>query len=639
MRRPDAAIAAAVVLFVVYSLTLAPDVTFWDAGEFIAAAHSLGIPHPPGTPLFVLLASVWANIVPLPFAVATNLLSAVATALAAGVTARIVHRGTSSAAMAFASAIAAGAMSTAWLNATETEVYAVALALGIVTLWAGERAGRDHDPRWVLLTAYLIALAVPLHLSALVTAPVAIALAAGAPAPVRWRTVAQLGGTFLLVLGVGRMSAWLASLGAMSILASAVLPAQRGGHPRLGAGLGASAATIVLVGLGCSAILFLLFRAHFDPLINQGNPDTWERLISVVSRRQYQLAPLWRRMAPPWIQLGNLAQYGDWQVALSTGPTVLPSILRSTGTAVFLWLGSTGALWHFHADRRSWTAIAGLFACGTLGVLVYLNLHAGPSIGFPGLAADAIREARERDYFYVFGFWAWGVWAGIGAVVLAREWGRPAWAGVLIAAVPIALNWRAVSRRVDTEGQLPRRWAEALLESTPQRGVLFVSGDNDTYPLWYVQEVAGLRRDVAVVTLPLLPTPWYRAEIARRHGLGTVTDEFQGRLSAAAAIADDARRQHRPVAASITLTPDERRRIAPSWTAGAPVYVAGAESVDRVAAERWSVWVRSRLPSPVVRPAIDPVAKHFRATLECPGQFARMGRTAADTLDSLCNYR
>ena len=640
MRRPDAAVAAAVVLFVVYSLTLAPDVTFWDAGEFIAAAHSLGIPHPPGTPLFVLLANVWARLAPLPFAAATNVLSAAATALAAGVTARLVHRGTSSAAMAFAAAMAAGAMSTAWLNATETEVYAVSLALGIITIWAGERAGRDHDLRWALLTAYLIALGVPLHLSALVTAPVAIALAAGAPAAVRWRTVAQLGGTFLLALGVGRMTWWLASAGAVCIVASAFVPWQRGAAPRILPGLGTSAATIALATVGCSAILFLLFRANFDPAINQGNPDTWERLASVVSRRQYQVAPLWPRMAPPWMQLGNLFQYADWQVALSTGPTVMPSILRSAGTALFLWLGTTGAMWHFHADRRSWTAIAGLFACGTLGVLVYLNLHAGPSIGFPGLAADAIREARERDYFYVFGFWAWGVWAGIGAVVLAGEWGRPAWAGVLIAALPIALNWRAVSRRADAEAQLPRRWAEALLESTPADGVLFVSGDNDTYPLWYVQEVAGLRRDVAVVTLPLLATRWYRAEVLRRHGLGVANDDYPGRLSAAGAIAADARRQHRPVAASITLTPEERQRIAPGWTAGAPVYVAGANVVDTVAALRWAAWVRDRLPVSVVRPAIDPVAKYFRATLECPRQFAELARTADPTLlDSVCNYR
>ncbi|HEU4787950.1 MAG TPA: DUF2723 domain-containing protein, partial [Gemmatimonadaceae bacterium] len=68
------------VLLAVYAATLAPSVTFWDAGEFIAAAHSLGIPHPPGTPLFVIVLNAWARLwSALPFAVATNAFSAVCT--------------------------------------------------------------------------------------------------------------------------------------------------------------------------------------------------------------------------------------------------------------------------------------------------------------------------------------------------------------------------------------------------------------------------------------------------------------------------------------------------------------------------------------------------------------------------------
>jgi hypothetical protein len=86
--------AAAVTLAVLagYGLTLAPTVTFWDAGEFIAAARTLGVPHPPGTPLFVMIAHVWGLLVPVgEYAARTNLLSALFSAAGAGGFFLVVH--------------------------------------------------------------------------------------------------------------------------------------------------------------------------------------------------------------------------------------------------------------------------------------------------------------------------------------------------------------------------------------------------------------------------------------------------------------------------------------------------------------------------------------------------------------------
>lgn len=641
MKRLDAAIAGAGLLFVVYALTLAPGVTFWDAGEFIAAAHSLGIPHPPGTPLFVLLTNVWARLLFfLPFAVATNLFSAAATALAAALTARLVQRATGRPAMALAAALAAGGMSSVWLNATETEVYAASLALGVLTVWAGERAGREPGERWTALTAYLMALAVPLHLSALVVAPVAIVLAAHGPERIHWRRGVLLGGTFIAAMGIGRMSVAMALAGVGIVLVAAATPRDPARPWRR---VGTSAAVAALVALGCSALAFLYLRAPFDPWINQGNPATLDALVSVVGRRQYAVSPMWPREAPFWVQLANLAQYADWQVALSTGPTVMPSVLRTIGTVLFLWLGSEGAVAHWRADRRTWLGVLLLLLTGSIGVAVYLNMHAGPSILYGILPADATREARERDYFYVFAFWAWGAWAGVGAVaVMQRLYARPAWAGVLVAALPLVLNWRAVTRRGEPEQSLPRRVAEAMLGAVPSDGVLFVAGDNDSYPLWYAQEVLRYRRDVAVVTIPLLPTRWYRSEVARRHGLLTPEDvsRYQPRLGTAVAAAEGARRAGRAVAASITLTPDERARLGETWSAGGIAYVEGPPGVDTVAARRWSAWVAERVPDRRTRAAIDPVNSYFRRVLECPRQFLEHAQSADSTrLDSACNYR
>jgi hypothetical protein len=115
-------------------------VTFWDAGEFITAAWTFGIPHPPGTPLYVELGHVWVLMLGplLGVARAMNLLSAVATAGAAGVTAWLFAREADGDTddmrggvrdglwYGVAAALSAGVMASAWSNATETEVYAIA---------------------------------------------------------------------------------------------------------------------------------------------------------------------------------------------------------------------------------------------------------------------------------------------------------------------------------------------------------------------------------------------------------------------------------------------------------------------------------------------------------------------------------
>jgi hypothetical protein len=191
---PDERPAAAAVflaLLVAYLLSLAPDVTLWDSGEFNAAIASLGIPHPPGTPLYVLLARVWSGALGMmPQAAAVNALSAVATAAGCAILARLLARWTGSLAGAVAGGMAAGSMLAVWQNATETEVYALSFLLGLLMVLLGDRAGRTGTARDRALLVYVMALAVPLQISALVAAPTALLLAAS-PArhgggPERW---------------------------------------------------------------------------------------------------------------------------------------------------------------------------------------------------------------------------------------------------------------------------------------------------------------------------------------------------------------------------------------------------------------------------------------------------------------------
>jgi hypothetical protein len=322
----------------------------------------------------------------------------------------------------------------------------------------------------------------------------------------------------------------------------------------------------------------------------------------------------------------------------------MPSVARTLFTAMFLALGYYGAVTQWRRNRRAFIGTAVLFACGTLGVLIYLNLHPGPSIGYGILPNNFPREARERDYFYVFGFWAWGLWAGIGAVAAAQRTRRPAWAGVLVACLPIALNWRAVTRRVDPESRLPLALARAFLESTPPNGVLFAIGDNDSYPLWYAQQVRGVRTDVAVITIPLLPTRWYREQVADRFSLMDSSDalRYDGRWEESARIAQRAVDLGRPVAATMIMSAQDRLLLRPGyWTATGLVYVSGAASrVDTARTRQLAEWIDRELGGRPPRESIDPVNRYFRRMLHCPRQMLDTAILAdSSRLDSVCNYR
>jgi hypothetical protein len=642
---PRAAIIAAVTLAAVYVATLAPGVTFWDAGEFIAASHSLGIPHPPGTPLFVVLLSAWARMLSfLPFATATNLFSSACTAAAVGLTALWVARATREPLAGLAAGVAAGGMSTVWQNATETEVYAASLLLALGAIVAADRAGRTGERRFVLLTAYLLALAVPLHLSALVAGPVAIQLAAErSTGGFDRRALFVLLGTSIVAAGVGRMSPPLAFIGLLFVVlaaASARDSGEIGARPRRATMVVACVGVLVVA---FSAIAFLIIRARFDPGINQGNPRTWSQLAYVVSRRQYVVPGLWPRRAPVWLQLANWFEYADWQWALRFAPGVVPSVARVAVTCAFAGLGIVGSVWHKQRDRRTWRAVLLLFVCGSIGVIAYLNLRAGRSFAWSFVTEDAEHEARDRDYFFTLGFWAWGIWAGMGAVELARRVGL-ARTGIAVAALPILLNWPVVTRRTEPEASLARETARQLLEPLPPRAVLFVEGDNDTYPLWFAQQVDGERRDVTVVTLPLLGAPWYLEELQRRAGLGRGATAAEPGV-AARRVASDARSMGRPVAAATTLEPDERAALARQWRVVGIVAVedssgSAAISLDtaalRGAAQAVVAWRRGR----GVREEPDPTHDYFLRLLSCPARLLSGPRAPPSaSLDSLCNFR
>jgi hypothetical protein len=286
----------------------------------------------------------------------------------------------------------------------------------------------------------------------------------------------------------------------------------------------------------------LPIRAAEDPVINEAEPTCESfagaaaaiysngaagcpSLASSLRREQYSKPPLDQRMAPFGAQLLNWFQYFDWQWARGGAASEVPGNARLPFTLLFLSLGLVGLVTAFRTDRNAGLYLVVLVSVLTVGLVYYLNFRYGYSL-HPEIADRGRHEVRERDYFFLAGFMLWGVLAGIGLtwaweVVRRTVGGRHA--GLLaspilaVAAIPLVLNAAWASRAGD---HAPADWAYDLLMSVEPYGVLFTNGDNDTFPLWYMQEVEGLRRDVTVVVGQYLFTTWYPQQLQRLSGPG-----------------------------------------------------------------------------------------------------------------------
>ena len=561
-RRPPYPLAAMTALLVLagYVFTLAPTVTFWDAGEFIAAARTLGIPHPPGTPLFVMIGHVWAAMIPLAdYAQRLNLLSAVLGAAGAGLLFLVAHDTLSRATAdmdagsarllsiggGLAASVIAAFTFTMWQNSNETEVYAAATFTIAAIAWSclrwREARGTPRAAHLLLFILYLAGLSIGNHLLALLVGPAVVAFLVatlhGAPASLperraaEWAEAAVVAGTWALLIGGGLGSTALTAIGGLCYLAALVI-AVRARHSLF------AVVALGIAAIGVTSYLFLYIRAGQHPILNEAQPDNWDRLLAVIRREQYPVRTPFDDPTVPHgpdnpgrsgrilgLQLLNYFQYFDWQwgngirKVIALGSLQFP--LRTLVTIVFAFLGVHGLFVQRRADRGAWWLLFMLWLITGLGLVGYMNFRPGYSIGYQFFPESSDHEVRERDYFFLVSFIIWGLWAGMGLMNLARRLVErlrvaPALALLplgLVALVPFAANHDAAGRRHGADATLAADFAYNLLNSVPPYGILFTYGDNDTFPLWWAQEVAGIRQDVLVVCLALAETDWYKRQL------------------------------------------------------------------------------------------------------------------------------
>jgi hypothetical protein len=214
---------------------------------------------------------------------------------------------------------------------------------------------------------------------------------------------------------------------------------------------------------------------------------------------------------------GNVRD-GNWITGLPTDnllygdQSAMPDSLKNnkahnTLFALPLILGLIGLFYHF--KRRGGDAVITmlLFFFTGFAVVLYLNQ--------PGF------QPRERDYAYVGSFYAFAIWIGLG-VMKVRDWFAKKMVATTAAilatvictlAVPVLMAQQEWDDHDRSKKELPRDLAKDYLESCAPNAILFSYGDNDTYPLWYAQEVEGIRQDVRVINFSLLGIDWYINEL------------------------------------------------------------------------------------------------------------------------------
>ncbi len=558
---------AFLVPMIVYIITVAPTVVFWDVGEFIAAAYMMQVPHPPGSPLFLFLTRI-AMMLPIAtdLAVRAHLFSAFLSAMGIMFTylfiVRVIIKFRSmpvdlsdkitTYGAAFVGAMTLAFTTTYWDNAIEAEVYGASMFFLTAILWLGmrwlDRANTEGNEKYFLFIAYLIGLSLGVHLlSLLAIFPVlmiiyfkryefslntfikfsAVAVAiffVVYPGIVKWLP-AMMDGEFL-----GKKSAvweflpWLIIGAGLYGIYYSYIHKKKTLHIALLAG--------VMIFFGYTTYTSVIIRANQNPPMNENDPSNLARLTSYLGREQYGDAPFIKRrysQEPQHqgiytnytsdmdflikYQLNHMFfRYIGWNFIGIENDNQDSGITWKDTWGIPFFVGLFGLWYHFKRDWKTGLILVAMFIVLGPVLTLYQNQQEP--------------QPRERDYFYVGAYYVFSIWIALGIVGiidLLREKFRTASTAIAAACVVLFLgaaplniariNFHSHDRRGD---YVAWDYSYNILQTCEKDAILFTNGDNDTFPLWYLQDVEGIRRDVRIVNLSLVNTNWYIQQMKRQ---------------------------------------------------------------------------------------------------------------------------
>ncbi|MBL7074502.1 DUF2723 domain-containing protein [candidate division KSB1 bacterium] len=559
------AVGVLVITLGIYLKTVAPTTSFWDCGEFIASSYTLSVPHPPGAPLYLMLGRVFILVLAFiqDIGLRVNLISVLTSAFTIFFLYLIIVRfirymrgeeKTPADMVLTYSAGVVGSLALAfshsqWFNAAEAEVYSVsvfltAFATWLVMVWVEKSKEKDHI-KYILLVFYLMGLSLGVHLLTVVVIPALAAIVYFEKVEkVGWKSFSLYVATSMAILlaiypGVVHglpmliekstysMFWFLLSFLFFAMIIFGTNWAKKRGKILLESGLVIS----LLLLIGYSTYLYIYIRSGLQPPINENTPDNLQRMLSYLRREQYGAesqmgnAIKWVfsgfsdafRNAPFWsYQIKKMfLRYIKWQFwGYQDKLYVVPLIF-----CLF------GAGYHFFKDWKRAFVVLVFFVMAGLALIVYQN--------------QADPQPRERDYFYGGAFFAMAIWIGIGAAAF-MEWASQVFkkgrahtvtrgaAVLLFLLIPVNLFIQNLHAHDRSGNFVAWDYSYNILQTCEPDAVIFTNGDNDTFPLWYLQEVEHIRKDVRVINLSLLNTDWYIKQLKHQEPRVpmTFTDDY-----------------------------------------------------------------------------------------------------------------
>lgn len=553
---------------IVYVMTVQSTFSFWDCGEFIACAYTLSVPHPPGAPFFTLMGKIFTMFpVAADIGLRVNYLSVISSSLCVLllylISTKVIKnwRGvpkTTFDVLLICGSSAVGALSYAfsdsfWFNALEGEVYGmgtflIGLCMYTLMVW-WERSDEPGSDKYLLFVAYVVGLSIGIHL--LVAQCIFLAglffyfkRYEYSPKTLIFAIALSSIAFFIVYPGIVKKFPLLFSGGILpgivviAIIIFGIYYSRQNKHPILSL----LTLSLLLIILGYSTYISILQRANVNNLpINENSPSNIETLLSYLNREQYGQQPtLWPRRYSQEPQ-----HQGIYQKYSSDMEFLWKYQINEMFNRYWFWnyIGRAGHNQGDGVDAKQLFAIPFLF--GMLGL--FYQFRKDWKLGFiflmmflmMGIVTALYQnqqdpQPRERDYFYVGAFMAFSLWIGIGVAGII-EWlsekvSKTSLVGVCaavlvvsFAAVPLNMlraNYYFENRNGN---YLPYDYAYNILQSLEKDAILITNGDNDTFPLWCIQAVYGVRTDVRIINLSLAQTDWYNLQLKNERPYGALT--------------------------------------------------------------------------------------------------------------------